>query len=74
LTQQIRYKAESVGSSLKLVGPPGTSQTCPECGTIEHKTLAKRMHGCDCGVVLDGDVADVQIILIRADFISGTGI
>jgi putative transposase len=72
MTQQIRYKAESAGSSRKLVDPRGTSQTCPECGTIERKTLAGRMHRCDCGVVLDRDVAAAWIVLMRADFIPGT--
>ncbi|MCL2716723.1 MAG: transposase [Alphaproteobacteria bacterium] len=42
---------------MKLVDPRGTSQTCPECGTIEPKTLAVRMHRCECGCVIDRNVA-----------------
>jgi transposase len=42
LVQKISYKAECVGSLLKLVDPRRTSQTCPECGAIRRKTLAER--------------------------------
>jgi putative transposase len=72
LVQHIRYKAESAGSVLVLVDPRGTSQTCPECGTIKRKTLATRMHRCECGCTLDRDVAAAQIVLMRADFPAGT--
>lgn len=72
LVQHIAYKAECAGSVLKLVDPRGTSQTCPECGTIKRKTLTERMHRCECGCVLDRDVAAAQIVLIRADFPAGT--
>lgn len=75
LVQHIGYKAECAGSTLKLVDPRGTSQTCPECGTIRRKTLAERMHRClDCGAVLDRDVAAAQIVLLRAKFGPGTGL
>jgi putative transposase len=75
LVQHIGYKAECAGSMLKLVDPRGTSQTCPECGTIKRKTLAERMHHClDCGAVLDRDVAAAQIVLLRAKFGPGTGL
>ena len=74
LVQHIGYKAECAGSTLKLVDPRGTSQTCPECGTIRRKTLAERMHRCDCGCSLDRDVAAAQIVLLRAKFGPGTGL
>ena len=74
LAQMIRYKAESAGTVLKLVDPRGTSQECPECGTIKRKTLAERVHRCECGAVLDRDVASAQIVLMRADLRPGTGL
>jgi putative transposase len=74
LVQHIGYKAECAGSTLKLVDPRGTSQTCPECRTIKRKTLAERMHRCECGCVLDRDVAAARVVLMRADFGPGTGL
>lgn len=75
LVQHIGYKAECAGSTLKLVDPRGTSQTCPECGTVRRKALAERIHRCiDCGCIRDRDVAAAQIVLIRADFGPGTGL
>jgi putative transposase len=72
LVQNISYKAECAGSTLKLVDPRGTSQTCPECGTIRRKTLADRRHICDCGYHADRDVAAARIVLMRANFGPGT--
>jgi putative transposase len=72
LVRHITYKAECAGSVLKLVDPRGTSQTCPDCGTIKRKTLAERMHRCECGSVLDRDVAAAKIVLMRAIFPAGT--
>jgi putative transposase len=75
LVQHIGYKAECAGSTLKLVDPRGTSQTCPECGLIARKTLAVRLHTCDCGYSADRDVAAARIVLMRADFQGpGTGL
>jgi putative transposase len=74
LVQHIGYKAECAGSTLKLVDPRGTSQTCPECGTIRRKTLAERRHTCDCGYHVDRDVAAARIVLMRAGFGPGTGL
>lgn len=74
LVQHIQYKAESAGTVVVLVDPRGTSQTCPECGTIKRKTLAERMHHCECGCVLDRDVAAAQIVLMRANFGPGHGL
>lgn len=66
LVDLISYKAERAGKYLIKVDPKFTSQTCPECGTIEAKTLAKRTHECACGYVADRDVAAARVILSRA--------
>lgn len=72
LVQHISYKAECAGSVVTLVDPRGTSQTCPECGLIRRKALADRIHHCECGAVLDRDVAAARIVLMRAGFPGGT--
>lgn len=72
LVQHVQYKAASAGAVVTLVDPRGTSQTCPECGTIKRKTLAERTHRCDCGCVLDRDVAAARVVLLRARFPDGT--
>jgi putative transposase len=72
LVQHVTYKAANAGGVVVLVDPRGTSQTCPECGTIKRKTLAERMHRCDCGCTLDRDVAAARVVLMRANFPDGT--
>lgn len=72
LVQFVTYKAANAGGVVALVDPRGTSQTCPECGTIKRKTLKEREHRCDCGSVLDRDVAAARIVLIRANLPAGT--
>ena len=74
LVQHVQYKAASAGAVVVMVDPRGTSQTCPECGTIKRKTLKERTHRCECGCVLDRDVAAAKIVLMRADFGPGTGL
>jgi putative transposase len=74
LLQHVQYKAASAGAVVALVDPRGTSQTCPECGTIKRKTLAEREHRCECGCTLDRDVAAARVVLMRAKFGSGTGL
>ena len=64
--QMVRYKAESAGCEFVEVDPRGTSQTCPECGTVAKKTLAIREHRCDCGCCLDRDVAAAMVVHQRA--------
>ena len=66
LIAMLDYKAAKAGSALIKVDPRGTSQTCPECGTIKPKTLSERTHRCECGCVLDRDVAAAQVVHIRA--------
>jgi putative transposase len=73
LVQLTTYKAESANASVVLVDPRGTSQTCPACRTIKAKTLSVRVHACDCGCVLDRDVAAAIIVHERA-FDSGRDI
>lgn len=74
LVQHVRYKAESAGVEVSLVDPRRTSQTCPECRTITPKTLAHREHRCDCGCVLDRDVAAARVVLHLAGLRPGTGL
>lgn len=66
LILMLGYKAEKAGGRLVKVDPRGTSQTCPECGTVKAKTLAERRHRCDCGCDLDRDVAAAIVIHQRA--------
>ena len=66
LVQLVTYKAENAGGSVVLVDPRGTSQTCPECRTIKAKALSEREHRCECGAVLDRDVAAAKIVHLRA--------
>lgn len=60
------YKAANAGGEVVMVDPRGTSQTCPECGTVAKKTLAERTHRCSCGCVLDRDVASAMVVHQRA--------
>jgi putative transposase len=64
--EMLRYKAAKAGSRLVEVDPRGTSQTCPDCGIIKRKELSQRIHRCECGCVLDRDVAAARVILHRA--------
>lgn len=66
LRELLRYKAERAGVHFIEVDPKFTSQTCPDCGQVAAKTLAERTHQCDCGCVLDRDVAAARVILSRA--------
>lgn len=66
IIQFATYKAESAGGSVVLVNARGTSQTCPDCGDTKPKKLSERTHRCDCGCVLDRDVAAAKIVLQRA--------
>src|SRR5919199_4825850 len=61
LISMLDYKAAKAGGRVIRVDPRGTSQTCPECGTIKPKALAERMHCCGCGCTLDRDVAAAEV-------------
>lgn len=39
------------------------SQTCPQCGRQEKKTLEQRVHSCPCGCIENRDVAAAQVML-----------
>lgn len=60
-----RYKAEEAGIVLvevptRLVKP---SQTCPACGRQRKKSLAERVHSCECGCVMSRDQAAALVCL-----------
>lgn len=75
LIAMLTYKAERAGCQLIKVDPRGTSQECPECGQVAVKTLAERVHRCDCGCVLDRDVASAMVVHFRAfGFWPGAGL
>ncbi len=75
IVAMLRYKAESASCEFIEVDPRGTSQMCPECGTVAAKTLAEREHRCDCGCTLDRDVAAAMIVHQRAfGFAPGMGV
>ncbi|MCJ2075987.1 transposase [Methylobacterium sp. E-016] len=60
------YEAASAGAEVKLVDPRDTSQTRSECWSVNAKMLEPRSHACDCGCILDRDVAAARIVLERA--------
>jgi len=66
LKQQLSYKAAWAGRKFVEVKAAGTSQTCPKCGQVKAKTLAERVHHCDCGCVMDRDHAAAIVVLQRA--------
>jgi putative transposase len=61
----LALKAEEAGRHAIAVDPWGTSQTCPQCGTIAKKTLEQREHRCACGFVAHRDHAAALCILGR---------
>ena len=65
--QLLAYKAEDAGRRLVEVDCAYTSQTCPECGTIQKKTLSEREHICACGCRMHRDTAAAKIILARIE-------
>ncbi|MBT9158993.1 MAG: hypothetical protein DDT26_00242 [Dehalococcoidia bacterium] len=66
LRSVLAYKLDEAGGVLvevptRKVKP---SQTCPNCGHQEKKTLAERTHICkQCGYISDRDVAAAQVML-----------
>lgn len=70
-TNQLKCKAEDAGKSVVFVNPRGTSQTCPDCGSVKPKKLSERVHSCECGCRLQRDVAAAKVILSRALVVAG---
>lgn len=65
-TQILISKAASAGCQVVLVDAKNTSQQCSSCGEMVRKSLAVRVHKCECGCVLDRDVNAAINILGRA--------
>lgn len=57
--------AESAGVAVTAVEAHGTSQVCSGCGRKVFKTLAVRVHRCECGLVIDRDVNAARNILAK---------
>lgn len=72
LVQHVTFKAANAGGVVVLVDPRGTSQTCPDCGTTKPKKLSERTHRCECGCILDRDVAAARVVFQRAKWPHGT--
>ncbi len=62
----VTYKAANAGRHAVPVDARGTSQECPFCGAIQHKSLSERRHECACGASLDRDFASSLVIETRA--------
>jgi putative transposase len=62
----LTHKAARAGGEVKQVFPNYTSQECSACGQIVPKTLAIRVHRCDCGLVMDRDQNAACNTLVRA--------
>lgn len=59
----LQYKAESAGVVIELVDPKYTSQMCSNCWVIVKKTLATRIHKCECWYIEDRDInASINIL------------
>ena len=67
-------KAEEAARTFVKVPPRGTSSTCSGCGAFRQKTLADRVHRCDCGLVLDRDLnASLNILALGRSASAGVG-
>lgn len=67
----LKHKAAKAGVRFVEVDARGTSQTCPECGRVEKKTLKQRKHTCPCGYETHRDHAAARVILARG--VGGAG-
>ncbi len=66
LTSFIAYKLDEAGGVLIMVPTVKVkpSQTCPDCGHQQKKTLSLRIHQCQmCGCTEDRDVAAAKVML-----------
>jgi putative transposase len=62
----LTHKVAKTGGEVKQVFPNHTSQICSACGHNVPKTLAERVHRCECGLVMDRDQNAARNILERA--------
>jgi len=62
----LTHKVAKTGGEVKQVSPNHTSQICSACGQNVPKTLAARVHRCECGLVMDRDQNAALNILERA--------
>lgn len=65
LLQLIAYKVKETGGQF-LEAPTRRlkpSQRCPDCWAVKKKTLAQRVHRCDCGCEMDRDMASALVVL-----------
>ena len=53
------------GKSVVKVDARKTSQICPDCGQVKKKKLSERIHQCDCGCVIQRDIASAIVIRNR---------
>ncbi|MEH2434421.1 MAG: transposase [Nostoc sp.] len=61
-----KYVCWKRGKYFGEVSARGTSQECPECGSLSGKDLSIRVHNCqECGFVCDRDVASGLVIRNR---------
>lgn len=68
LARCLSYKAEEAGSSLVLVDPRHTSQTCAECGAVDRASRDGRRFACtSCGHADNADTNAARNILARAE-------
>ena len=65
LKSAIDYKLDEADGVLIMVPTLKVkpSQTCPQCGVQNPKTLSQRVHQCECGCVEDRDVAAAKVML-----------
>lgn len=62
-TNFISYKVERTDRKLKFVNPNYTSQICSSCGRLVKKSLATRIHKCECGLKIHRDYNSAKVIL-----------
>lgn len=62
---RLDHKAKRAGVKFVKVSAGGTSQTCPECGAVQKKSLIERRHRCPCGYETHRDHAAARVILAR---------
>jgi putative transposase len=65
LLSMMDYKASNAGKPFTYTEWRGSSQECT-CGRTVSKTLDKRIHRCECGIVGDRDVMSANVLHLRA--------